>query len=68
MEIRKHTKENGVEYFEVVNPRAYSARYGDVYKTKDSIYCKCIQWTKYDHCSHVDFILGHQYMKGQPLT
>lgn len=67
MNITKHEIKDGIEYWEVVNPKAYSARYGDVYKNGNEIFCKCVQWEKYDHCTHVDFVLGHPYMKGQQL-
>jgi hypothetical protein len=67
MKILQHTIKDGVEYWEVINPKGYSAQYGDVFKTENDIYCQCIQWKKYGHCSHVDFVLGYPYMKGEAL-
>lgn len=56
------------EVWEVENPRGYSARFGTVSKFKDEIWCSCIQWDRYDHCNHVDEVVGHPYMKGQELV
>lgn len=63
--VGKHEVEE--EVFEVISPKGYSARYGTVAKTEGVISCTCPQWEKYDHCTHVDFVLGHPYMKGQQL-
>lgn len=67
MKILQHIIKGELEYWEVINPKGYSARYGDVFKIKDDISCRCIQWKKYGHCSHVDFVLGHPHMKGETI-
>ena len=66
MEITKHEFRNGVEYWEVKNPRGYSARWGDVFLKDGELTCKCVQFEKYgkdgngcEHSKHINYQLMH---------
>lgn len=68
MKLLKTEIREGKKYWEVENPRGFSARWGDVYQYDDgSLVCRCIQFQEYNHCSHADFIAGHSYTKGEIL-